>query len=272
LTGVDSDATRKLGPDDATVVRRGPPPVVKSSRAPLIGALAAVVVGIAGAGWYFVLGPGKPAPVATEQPAVTAATSGPNEPIEASEEKVEQPATTTQTNEEEKKDAPEAPIVATTSPAPELPEAGVRIAEPEKIPEEEILDGLGIPADVQNFRKSHIGGTLGGYIVKRDQFVECRRTKCPDEQKLMLEAIAYQKGSWKNPLDCEGAACLYTGTLNVTNPQFLDRPDCRYLVELTEVFRYPDGERSQVRTYCTDNGFNRRVETAGPVTTPQKMG
>jgi hypothetical protein len=132
-------------------------------------------------------------------------------------------------------------------------------------PEDLILQDLDVPADIRNFRTSHIGGTLLAYVQSKIDFDKCIATKCPEQLKLLEKATANKVGPWKKPDGCEGDAC-FQGTVTVTKPSKLDRADCPYLIDVTEVLLHAGKERKQERKYCTENGFNRKVESWGPVT------
>jgi hypothetical protein len=261
ITGGGADApTRALDANDKTVVRRGPPPDVgtkKSRVAPVIGALAVVLLGLGGAGWYFVLGPGKPGaptppPVVTPEPIK----EGPPANQSVANESTEAPAQPEATTDT-------APQVVTVEPAEQVAET----PPPEPVNQEDvILEGLGMPPDIYKYRESHIAGTLLAYVQTKQQFDECQKAKCKDMATLMQATIVNQEGSWRKPDFCEGDACEYSGTVRITNPRRLDREGCPFLIDVTEELRHAGTVRKQVRTYCTDNGFNRTIDHVEPVT------
>ena len=89
----------------------------------------------------------------------------------------------------------------------------------------------------------------------------------PEESNALLQKLlGYQVGPWKAPQDCEGDACTFVGAIKLSTPRRLDREDCRFLIDVTEELRHAGSVRTQMRTYCTENGFNRKVDHAGPVT------
>jgi serine/threonine protein kinase len=267
LSGVELEPTRPLIANDATVVRRGPPPGVEGKKrrraGPLLAAFTVALLGIGAAGWYFVIGPGKPGrvvspPESTVAESSDAPASGVTEP--ASDKVAQSEPPTQQTSVPETSPQENAPNVAVADSKPEEPP-------PAPIdPEDKILEGLEMPDDIHNFRAGHIGGTLLAYVQARLEFDKCQASQCKELPTLVQTLVKNQEGSWRKPDYCEGEACEYTGTVKVTNPRKLDRPDCPYLIDMTEVLRHAGDERKQVRTYCTENGFNRKIDNAGPVT------
>jgi len=237
LTANASEATRPSTSDQPTVVR-GTVSVEpkRSSRGPtlIVGAVAALAAIVAG-WWYLREG-----------------STGPTEPTIAAA-----PAPQMQPD-----------LGATPAPSPPAPDnsTGGQPEEARADPEDLILQGLDMPADVHNFRRSHIAGTLLAYIENKKQFDQCQQTGCPDLARLMQNVLGNQQADWKDPPGCQDQACQFAGTVTVTNPRHLDRADCPYLIDLTEVLRHVGTERKQIRTYCTGNGWDRVVDHAGPVT------
>ena len=152
----------------------------------MIGALAVVLLGLGGGGWYFVLGPGKPG-APTPPPVVTTEPSDaglpPDQPVPNEATEAPPPVEVTDT-------APQVPAV-------EPPRQSVETPPPEPVdPEDMILEGFDVPSDVQAFRTSHIAGTLGGYIQAKSAFDDCQQKQPPCDRRaaLMQNALAAQVG------------------------------------------------------------------------------
>jgi hypothetical protein len=55
-------------------------------------------------------------------------------------------------------------------------------------------------------------------------------------------------------------------TIAIEKPRRLeDNDDCPFMLDIREILSFDDVTREQVRTYCTSNGYERRVEEAGDV-------
>jgi hypothetical protein len=265
LTAQTTDSTRPVTRDVATVVRSAPSADVKSSSTPLLkiaGAIGVAVV-LAIGSWYVVN-----VMSGTVPPARDVAATSRNETNAAPGASVSDGSDRAQSGSPVAKPvetkASESKSSASTTDA----DAGSSqaVAAETTDPEDLILRDFDVPADVHNFRRSHIAGTLLAYIENKKHFDECQQSGCADLARLMQNVLGNQQADWKDPAGCQDAACSFTGTVTVTNPRRLDRADCPYLIDLTEVLRHDGIEHKQMRTYCTRNGWERTVEHAGPVT------
>lgn len=266
LSGAELEPTRPLIANDATVVRRGPPPDVEGKKrrraGPLLAAFMVALLGIGAAGWYFVIGPGKPGrvvppPESTVAQSSDAPASGGTETTDDATTPAEPPAQEASVQETSSDNAQNVAVVDTK---PEVPQP------PPIDPEDEILRGLDVPPDVVNFRTGHINGTLQAYVINKKRFDDCQVSSCQQLGALRDQLLTSMVGPWKMPVDCDGATCAFTGTIKVTKPVTLNQPDCIYLVEVTEELHKGDVVRRQLRTYCTDNEANRTLKDAKPVT------
>lgn len=165
-------------------------------------------------------------------------------------------------------DQPEQPVVAPTQVAPA--EAGMakgnkQLADdtgPSRAPDAEderaILAGWEIPDDVDNYRANQIAGGLLAYASNKTKFDTCLAQQCGDLSVLMAKIEDALKGyDWSRG--------DFHGTIRLDNPRRLDNPDCPFLIDVHESIERVSEERTQQRSYCTSNGFDRRVDHAGPV-------
>lgn len=261
ITGSQPQAARD--PNATTVVQssaaRGTShPRSSAPRSVLFGAL---VIAVAAAAWYLVAD--RSTSVPEPSAAVTSAESPPLRPREpqGNPNKVTEAQSTT----EPANDAlPAEAQIATEEPPAKIEAPPLQPLDPE----DQIIAGLDMPPDIHAQRQSHISGTLLAYVQTKLKFDECQKTQppCSESASLLQATLANQEGSWKAPNGCESEACVFTGTVRVTNPRRLDRDDCPFLIDVTEVLRHAGAERKQTRTYCTANGFNRQIDSVGPVT------
>lgn len=125
--------------------------------------------------------------------------------------------------------------------------------------ERAILAGWSLPDDVDNYRSNQIAGALLAYTSNKEKFDDCLAAGCPDVPALMAKIEEALKGyEWTHG--------DYHGSIRLDNPRRLDNSDCPFLIDVNESIRGDAGERVQQRSYCTRNGFDRRVEHAGAVT------
>jgi serine/threonine protein kinase len=261
VTGSQPKSARD--PNATTVVQPGATAGTAHQRssAPRIVMFSALVVVVAAAAWYFVADRGTSLPEPSA--AVSSVESPPPQPGE--------PQGNSNNVTEAQSTTPPAQVAPPTEAqvATVEPQAKIEAAPLEPVnPEDQILIGLDMPPDMQAQRQSHISGTLLAYVQTKLKFDECQKTQppCKESASLLQATLANQEGSWKAPNGCESEACSFTGTVRVTNPRRLDREDCPFLIDVTEVLRHAGAERKQTRTYCTANGFNRQIDSVGPVT------
>lgn len=150
-------------------------------------------------------------------------------------------------------EASQPPVVATEVAVPEAVEA------PPAAPNEDgILDGLPVSDAVRAYRLSQIGGALLAYVSNRQKFDECLAQQCADLAQHMTRVQEALDGyGWR-----EGNA---EGRLRIANPRRLSRDDCVFLVDLVEEVAVAGTRREQTRSYCTNNGFDRVLQSAGEV-------
>jgi hypothetical protein len=152
-------------------------------------------------------------------------------------------------------DASQPPVVATEVAVPEVVEA------PPAAPSEDgILDGLALSDAVRTYRASQIGGALLAYVSNRQKFDECLATQCADLAQHMTKVQEALDGyAWRE--------ANVEGRVRIANPRRLSRDDCVFLVDLVEEIAVDGARREQTRAYCTNNGFDRVLQSAGAVNT-----
>jgi tRNA A-37 threonylcarbamoyl transferase component Bud32 len=148
------------------------------------------------------------------------------------------------------------PAVATEVAVPEVVEAP-----PPAAPSEDgILDGLTLSDAVRTYRASQIGGALLAYVSNRQKFDECLATQCADLAQHMTKVQEALDGyAWRE--------ANVEGRVRIANPRRLSRDDCVFLVDLVEEIAVDGARREQTRAYCTNNGFDRVLQSAGAVNT-----
>ncbi len=224
--------------DSATLVRRSEPPAPKRLWVPIGIAGFAVLAVVALLAMYRTdEQPPEPiAPVATQptQP-----------PPDASTE------VTTAATEAAPPTAIEPPVEAPVERAP--------IAAPAAAADERaILSDWSLPDEVDNYRGNQIAGALLAYASNKEKFDACLAAGCADLAAFMAKIEEALKGY-------EWSRGDYRGAIRLDNPRRLTNPDCPFLIDVTESIRNATTERTQQRSYCTRNGFDRRVEHAGSV-------
>ncbi len=124
--------------------------------------------------------------------------------------------------------------------------------------ERSIVAGWSIPDDVGSYRNNQIAGALLAYTSNKDKFDACLAKSCADLSSLMAKIQQALKGyDWTRG--------DFGGAIRLSNPRRLDNPDCPFLIDVDETMHNGKAQRSQQRSYCTSNGFDRRVETAGTI-------
>ena len=137
-------------------------------------------------------------------------------------------------------------------------DAGPIAPPPAAADERAILEGWSLPADVDNYRNNQIAGGLLAYTSNKEKFDTCLAAGCAELTSLMAKIEEALKGY-------EWSRGVYRGSIRLDNPRRLDNPNCRFLIDVNESIRSDVAERKQQRSYCTGNGFDRRVEHAGPI-------
>jgi len=143
---------------------------------------------------------------------------------------------------------------ATSQPS----DAGPIAPPPAAADERAILEGWSLPNDVDNYRNNQIAGGLLAYTSNKEKFDACLAAGCAELTSLMAKIEEALKGY-------EWSRGNYRGSIRLDNPRRLDNPNCRFLIDVNESIRSDTAERKQQRSYCTGNGFDRRVEHAGPI-------
>lgn len=237
VESADQSATQIRRPIAAPPRRRWLPVAIGSA---LLLLLAAAVL------WYMQRGvPGSPATV-TESVQPTTAAIEANAPAPLSIE----------------------PSNAMPTPAAELDtpgNAGPIAAPRAAVDERSILAGWSLPADVDNYRNNQIAGGLLAYTSNKEKFDACLAAGCADLPALMgkieeaLRGYEWSKGG-------------YRGSIRLDNPRTLTNPDCPFLIDVDETITREGATRNQQRSYCTRDGFDRRVEHAGTVSDQPVVG
>jgi hypothetical protein len=157
---------------------------------------------------------------------------------------------------------------ATASPAGEPQEPAGADAQPTAeappitVDEDAILAGLTVPGAVRDFRETQISSAMLAYVSNKTEFDTCRENGCAELMNLMakvqeaLEGYEWERGS-------------LSGSIRVINPRRLESEECPFMLDLEEIVRLADEQRSQTRTYCTRNGFDRELQTAGEIEMPR---
>ncbi|HUO81444.1 MAG TPA: serine/threonine-protein kinase [Gammaproteobacteria bacterium] len=156
----------------------------------------------------------------------------------------------------------EAAAEATPSPAEEMPvepeSQAPADAEPAAADEDAILAGLAVPGAVRDYRETQISSAMLAYVTNKTQFDTCRENGCAELVTLMGKVQEALEGyEWERP--------PLSGSIRVINPRRLESEECPFLIDVEETVRLADEQRSQTRTYCTRNGFDRELQTAGEV-------
>jgi hypothetical protein len=227
----------------ATQVNRDSPRHTRDSARPrrrMLAVVATLVMATAGAGawygwsWYHHTAPDA---VIADAPALDQAPA--DEPVDEDT-------------------APDAEAVAA-----DADRAPVPLSEPEQVaaiePELMLLSGLDMPDAVREYRIGQIAGALLAYVSNKERFEACVDSGCPDQLALMARVQEAQQGyAWER--------APFAGTLRIANPRWLpDSDNCPHLIDVHEQIETASLRRSQVRTYCTRNGFDRVLQTAGAV-------
>ena len=225
--------TREAPDDDATYVRRGPgqPEKARSRRRGwLSGITALAVLGLAAAG-YLVTNPFQ----SEEQP-VTATEPSKEEPA-AIDNTIAQP--------------PAAPVADGAAGLPA--DAGLPAED-----ENSIVADLDLPGAVQTYRMDQLSGALLAYVSNKQRFDACLKEGCAQQVALMSRVREALEGY-------EWTRDEFSGSIRVSNPRRLSSETCPFMLDVTEQVRWQGTERSQLRTYCTTNGFDRELQSAQPI-------
>jgi len=244
--------TRSAADDDATFVRRQPglPEKARRGRRSGILAIAALIVA---AGGYLVTTQFQ----SQEQP--TTATEPAKEEVQAIDNTIAQP--------------PAAPVaeVATTAepgspvtPGPddaatlEAESATAASTAADAEDENSIVAGLDLPGAVQTYRMDQLSGALLAYVSNKQRFDVCLKEGCAQQLALISRVQEALEGyEWTRE--------EFSGSIRVSNPRRLNSETCPFMLDVTEHIRWQGAERSQVRTYCTTNGFDRELQSAQPI-------
>lgn len=124
--------------------------------------------------------------------------------------------------------------------------------------EDDLVAGWQLSDAERAYRASQIGGALLAYVSNRQKFDDCMATACTDQVALMgkvqeaLDGYAWRQGR-------------LVGNLRIANPRKLGRDDCAFVLDLIEAIGDGAATRTQTRTYCTANGFDRALQRSGPI-------
>lgn len=252
IESADPDAG---APDpDATVVRRRDAPAAESRRVSPGRGLVALVLAVLGAGaavgWYVlggVDGGGSPTGIVSAPPAAVE----PDPAIERAQ------TAGARAGSDADAGATDAVPAAGSEPDPGPAEPDVNPAPP-PLDEHAILAGLEVPASVTAYRDTQIAGALLAYVSNRARFDACLAEGCADQVALMAKVQEALDGyAWERaPL---------AGSVQVVNPRRLQSEECPYMLDVEETVRLGELRRTQIRTYCTRNGFERDLQSAGPI-------
>jgi hypothetical protein len=163
----------------------------------------------------------------------------------------------------ETRDEPAAGIAAVpedlTEPVPEQDEPSAQEPEPEPDPEQLIVSGLDMPDAARDLRGNYIRGALAAYAAYKDNFDACVDTGCPQQVTFMTRLQqAQEEEQWEQP--------PFKGSVRIANPRsFPDSETCPHLLEVHEQIETSALRRTQVRTYCQRAGYERVLQSAGPV-------
>lgn len=255
--------TRAAPDDDATYVRRVPERQQNARggrRNRLIGALAVALLSIAAAGYLvtrqFQSPPQTSAETEQNQPAIEV-----ESPlvVDAAENTIAQPPALPGTDGA----AALPPDVTTTaepgsSSAPVAANVAAVVPEPVTADENSILADLDIPGAVQTYRMDQLAGALLAYVSNKQRFDACLKEGCAQQLALMSRVQEALEGY-------EWTRDEFSGSIRVSNPRRLNSEACPFMLDVTERIRWQGTERSQVRTYCTTNGFDRELQKAQPI-------
>ena len=121
--------------------------------------------------------------------------------------------------------------------------------------EDAILSGLSIPYPVRETREQQISGSLLAYVSNKTSFDACRETGCDEMSRLMTKVQEALEGyEWKQS--------PFSGSIRIFNPRRLDSDQCPFMVDMEETIRLGDEHRRQMRTYCTQSGFDRVLQSS----------
>ena len=154
--------------------------------------------------------------------------------------------------------ADEAAATGSGLPPADAEPATVVEAEPAAPDENAILRGLAIPDAVRDFRDNQISGALLAYVSNKTAFDSCRESGCAELPSLMTRVQEALEGyEWDRP--------PVSGSIRIIQPKRLDSEDCPFMLDLQETVSLADEQRRQTRTYCTRNGFDRALQSAGQI-------
>jgi serine/threonine protein kinase len=163
----------------------------------------------------------------------------------------------------ETRDAASSPVPAADSNA--AGDAGPIAEPPAAVDERAILAGWSLPDDVDNYRSNQIAGGLLAYTSNKEKFDACLAVGCADLATLMGKIEEALRGY-------EWSKAGYHGSIRLDNPRTLTNPDCPFLIDVAETITSEGATRSQQRSYCTRDGFDRRVEHAGVISDQPVVG
>jgi serine/threonine protein kinase len=220
-------------PPSETVVLSAPRPGIRPGV--LLGGLLALAAAVA-VGAFLLFGNETPPPPPVKGPPESAVESSPaTTAVRTDPDDVA--ATTVETEAQEQ---------APSEPPPAAPK------------EDSILDGLTITDAVRTYRQSQIGGALLAYVSNRVKFDACMTEQCAELPQHMARVQEALDGYTWREADAEGR-------LKIANPRKLAREDCVFLIDVVEEIAIAGARREQTRAYCTNNGFDRVLQSAGPV-------
>ncbi len=153
---------------------------------------------------------------------------------------------------------PAEPVPAQSSEASPEEVATAVVEQPAVPSENDIVKGLPLSEGDRAYRVSQIGGALLAYVSNRQKFDDCLKSGCAEQVTLMTKVQEALDGY-------EWSQGQLAGELKVTNPRRTQREDCPYLLDIVETLRGAGEVREQTRSYCTTNGFDRALQSAGPI-------
>ncbi len=144
-------------------------------------------------------------------------------------------------------------------PAPPATGVATSAASVDPLDERAIFADWNVPEDVENYRNNQIAGALLAYTANKEKFDDCLAAGC-EEQAALMEKLGEALRGY------EWSRGNFQGIVRLENPRRLSNEQCLFLIDVDETLRDGNNERRQHRSYCTRDGYDRRVERAGLIT------